>query len=295
MTDPAPHTLDDWDRGPAARRGGWLASLVAGNRDDGLDWSLEAVGRRHTRTNHVAFCSAKGGVGKTTSTLLAGDRLAATTHLRCLAVDADPNRGTLGSLPPATLRNERSLADLVREVDRLDCAAGIRPYVSLLPSGLHILGTPNGARPSGEIGADDYGRLLRALGRFYELVLLDMGPGLADPLARLVLELSDHAVVVTTPELITIERVLTALDELALTIDPRHITLLLNQAPTRRSALQLIQTTLAPAPVAGHAHIPFDPTLAASIDAGAYNFEDLTRDTQLAVTQLALSIGEGLT
>jgi MinD-like ATPase involved in chromosome partitioning or flagellar assembly len=44
-----------------------------------------------------------------------------------------------------------------------------------------------------------YGQLIAFLGRFYELILLDLGTGLTEPLARFALERADHAVMVATP------------------------------------------------------------------------------------------------
>src|SRR4051812_17666813 len=51
-----------------------------------------------TRPNTVAVISPKGGVGKTTSTFLVGNLLATHLKLRVVAVDANPDFGTLGRL-----------------------------------------------------------------------------------------------------------------------------------------------------------------------------------------------------
>ena len=51
-----------------------------------------------TRPNTVALISPKGGVGKTTSTFLVGNLLATHLKLRVIAVDANPDFGTLGRL-----------------------------------------------------------------------------------------------------------------------------------------------------------------------------------------------------
>ena len=67
-----------------------------------------------TRPNTVALISPKGGVGKTTSTFLVGNLLATHLKLRVIAVDANPDFGTLARLSPDERRSERSLADLPR-------------------------------------------------------------------------------------------------------------------------------------------------------------------------------------
>lgn len=298
MTTPRPTTHGHLTPGhlaepaaPTRARDRLAAFFIAPPVERHLEERLQALGRRLTRTGHIAIGSPKGGVGKTTCALLVADRLAASTGLRCLVVDADPGRGTLGSLPPEHLRCEHSLADLVGRLDRLDCAAALRPYVSLLPSGLHVLAS----HPIADAGSEDYLALLAALDRFYEVVLLDLGAGVTDSLARQALERADHTMLITTPELVTVDRVLHALDELVATIDVRRTTLVLNQAPTRRRERELVETILAAAEIAQQLSVPYDARLAARLDAGAYRFTDLTARTRLAITQLALSVGEAIT
>src|SRR5881396_2019392 len=66
-----------------------------GEREEAdLDGRLRAAGSL-TRCNIIAVLSPKGGVGKTTCTFLLGNALASHLNLRCLAIDADPDFGTL--------------------------------------------------------------------------------------------------------------------------------------------------------------------------------------------------------
>jgi MinD-like ATPase involved in chromosome partitioning or flagellar assembly len=44
--------------------------------------------------------SPAGGVGKTTSAFLVGNLLASHSRLRVIAIDANPDFGTLGDLAP---------------------------------------------------------------------------------------------------------------------------------------------------------------------------------------------------
>ncbi len=53
-----------------------------------------------TRSNTLACISPKGGVGKTTTTFVVGSILASHLNLRVLAVDANPDFGTLAALAP---------------------------------------------------------------------------------------------------------------------------------------------------------------------------------------------------
>ena len=159
-----------------------------------------------TRPNTIALISPKGGVGKTTSTFIAGNLLATHLKLRAIAVDANPDFGTLARLAPDDRRSERSLADLLDDADRLNTAAELAPYVSRLPTGLHVLGAPRDAELTASLGPDRYGELVAFLATFYEVVLLDLGTGVAGPLARFAIERADQVVLVTTPEWVTSTR-----------------------------------------------------------------------------------------
>lgn len=218
----------------------------------------------------VAFVSPKGGVGKTTCTLLAGDVLSRHLRLRCVAVDANPDYGTLGSLAPDERRSDRSLADLLDAADALDSPAALRPFVSTLDGGLHLLAAPSQARAMAELGAGHYERLIGLLARFCEVALLDLGTGLTDPIARLALTRAELIVVVCTPEWVTADRVLEALRDLDGTTPTGRTIVVLTQAPARK---QLDRQVL---------------------DAGAYDPAALARPTRLAVKRLGLTIAEHL-
>src|SRR5919109_2231862 len=86
-----------------------------------LERRIRALGEV-TRPNLVAVLSPRGGVGKTTGAVVVGTLLAAHLKLRAVAVDATGGFGTLGRLVPEARRCERSLADLLRDADRLHTA-----------------------------------------------------------------------------------------------------------------------------------------------------------------------------
>ena len=127
-----------------------------------LEWRLRTL-PGVTRPNTVALISPKGGVGKTTSTFLVGNLLASHLKLRAIAVDANPDFGTLARLAPDERRCERSLADLLDDAERLNTAAELRSYVSRMPTGLHVLGAPRDAELTASLGPDRYGELVAFL------------------------------------------------------------------------------------------------------------------------------------
>jgi MinD-like ATPase involved in chromosome partitioning or flagellar assembly len=244
-----------------------------------------------TRPNLVALISPKGGVGKTTSTFLAGNLLASHLKLRAIAVDANPDFGTLGRLSGEPERAGRSLADLLDDADRLGTAAELRPYVSRLPSGLHLLAAPADATLTASLGPDRYGELVAFLSCFYEAVLLDLGTGVAGPLARFAIERADQVVLVTTPEWITASIVLDALVHLK----HERTTVVVNKAHPRPAAeLRAVEECFRRERLHRSVTIPYDERLAVMLDSGTYSLEALDRRTRLPIKRLGLAVAEQL-
>jgi MinD-like ATPase involved in chromosome partitioning or flagellar assembly len=243
-----------------------------------------------TRPNAVALISPKGGVGKTTSTFLVGNLLATHLKLRVVAVDANPDFGTLARLAPDERRSDRSLADLLDDADRLHTAAELNCYVSRLPTGLHVLAASPDAELAASLPPDRYGELVSFLSLFYEVVLLDLGTGVAGPLVRFVIDRADQLVLVTTPEWVTATVVLEALSHL------RHdrTTVALNKSMLHATDLPVIEERFR----AQHLHrcvtIPYDEQLATMLDTGSYSLDSLRRDTRVAIKQLGLAVAEQL-
>ena len=254
-----------------------------------LDWRLRTL-PGVTRANTVALISPKGGVGKTTSTFLVGNLLASHLKLRAIAVDANPDFGTLARLAPDAARCERSLADLLEDADRLNTAAELGPYISRLPTGLHILGAPRDAELMAQCGPERYGELVAFLSTFYEVVLLDLGTGVAGPLARFAVDRADQLVLVTTPEWVTSTIVLEALAHL----QHGRTTVALNKSYLRSGDVRAIEDRFR----AEHLHravtIPHDEQLATMVDTGTYTLDALERPTRLAIKRLGLAVAEQL-
>jgi MinD-like ATPase involved in chromosome partitioning or flagellar assembly len=243
-----------------------------------------------TRPNTIALISPKGGVGKTTSTFLTGNLLATHLKLRAIAVDANPDFGTLARLAPDDRRSERSLAELLDDADRLNTAAELTPYVSRLATGLHVLGAPRDAELTASLGPERYGELVAFLATFYEVVLLDLGTGVAGPLARFAIERADQLVLVTTPEWVTSGVVLEALSY----VHHDHTTVALNKSRLESAAVAVIEDRFR----AEHLHravtIPYDEQLATMLDSGTYSLDALGRGTRVAVKRLGLAVADQL-
>jgi MinD-like ATPase involved in chromosome partitioning or flagellar assembly len=242
-----------------------------------------------TRANLVVLCSPKGGVGKTASTFLVGNVLASHLKLRAIAVDANPGFGTLGRLPAERARAGRSLVDLLDNADHLGTAAELRPYVSRLPSGLHLLAAAQDTTRTASLGPDRYGELVALLSCFYETVLLDLGPGMAGPIARLAIGRADQLVLVTTADELTTNLAVDALCQL----QPGRTTVVVNRAhPRLAPEVSTIEAFLQQRDVHRSVVLPDDPRLALMLDSGTYSLAALDRRTRLSVKQLGLAVAE---
>jgi MinD-like ATPase involved in chromosome partitioning or flagellar assembly len=243
-----------------------------------------------TRPNSLALISPKGGVGKTTAAYLVGNLLASHLKLKAIAIDANPDFGTLARLAPDVRRSPRSLQDLLAEMSRLSTAAELTPYVSRLPSGLHLLGAPADAELSARLEPQAYGELVAFLSTFYDVVLLDLGTGVVGPLVRFVTQRANRVVLVTTPEWVTASVVLEALQHLR----HDHATVAINKSLAPRGHGEPIEDRFRAAQLHRTVTIPYDEDLAVMLDTGTYSLEALDGPTRIAVKRLGLAVAEQL-
>jgi MinD-like ATPase involved in chromosome partitioning or flagellar assembly len=244
-----------------------------------------------SRANVVGVISPKGGVGKTTSAFVVGNLLADRLRHRAVAVDANPDFGTLAAIAPDRVRSERSLADLLSDLERLHTAVDVRRYMSALPTGLHLLAAPSDARAMAELGPESYGELLALLSIFYEVILLDLGTGVAGPLAQFAIQRADQMVLVSTPEWVTSTIVLAALDHL----QHGRTTVVANKLQTRGIGdLHALEAKLRERRLHRLVAVPYDEQLAAMLDTGTYELDALQRPTRLAIKRVGLAVIEQL-
>ncbi|MGH3329611.1 MAG: MinD/ParA family ATP-binding protein [Streptomycetales bacterium] len=147
----------------------------------------------------IGVLALKGGVGKTTTVACLGATFASLRGDRVIAVDANPDRGTLGDrMPRETDRTVRDLLSGRRSVVRYE---DVRAFTSRGPSRLEVL--PSAADPglSTPFGEADYRAVVDTLERFYSLVLTDCGTGILHSAMNGVLGVADALVVVGSPSL----------------------------------------------------------------------------------------------
>jgi len=144
----------------------------------------------------IAMLSLKGGVGKTTITATLGATFASIRGDRVVAVDANPDRGTLSQKVP--LETPATVRHLLRDAEGIERYSDVRSYTSQGPSRLEVLASESDPAMSEAFSAEDYAQTLEILERFYGLVLTDCGTGLLHSAMTSVLEKADALIVVSS-------------------------------------------------------------------------------------------------
>jgi MinD-like ATPase involved in chromosome partitioning or flagellar assembly len=144
----------------------------------------------------IAMLSLKGGVGKTTVTTTLGSTFSSLRGDRVIAVDANPDRGTLSQKIP--LETTATVRHLLRDASRVTKYSDVRAYTSQGPSRLEVLASEQDPAVSEAFSEDDYRRTVALLEHFYNIVLTDCGTGLMHSAMRGVLDIADSLVIVSS-------------------------------------------------------------------------------------------------
>ena len=147
--------------------------------------------------HRVAVLSLKGGVGKTTVTVGLGSTLASLRGDRVIAVDGNPDRGTLSD--KVRLETSATIRDLLNERSMVTRYADVRAYTSQAPSRLEILASDRDPGVSVAFSADDYRTVVGVLEHYYSICITDCGTGLLHSAMAGILELADQMVLVSSP------------------------------------------------------------------------------------------------
>jgi MinD-like ATPase involved in chromosome partitioning or flagellar assembly len=144
----------------------------------------------------IAMLSLKGGVGKTTMTTTLGSTFASLRGDRVIAVDANPDRGTLSQKIP--LETTATVRHLLRDATRVRRYSDVRAYTSQGPSRLEILASEQDPAVSEAFSEVDYRRTVTLLEHFYNVVLTDCGTGLMHSAMKGVLDVADSLLIVSS-------------------------------------------------------------------------------------------------
>jgi MinD-like ATPase involved in chromosome partitioning or flagellar assembly len=147
--------------------------------------------------HRVAVVSLKGGVGKTTTTVGLGAMLASLRGDRVIAVDANPDRGTLSD--KVRLETAATVRDLLNEQYQIQRYTDVRAYTTQAASRLEVLASDRDPTVSVAFSEQDYGDVCQVLEHYYSICLTDCGTGLLHSAMTGVLRLADQIVVVSSP------------------------------------------------------------------------------------------------
>jgi putative peptide zinc metalloprotease protein len=152
-----------------------------------------------TGPRRVAVISRKGGVGKTTTTLMLGHTFATYRGDRVAALDGNPDAGSLGY----RVRRETTatVTDLLRDAATVDRYADIRAYTSQAPTRLEVIAADDDPRITDAFEEPQYRAVVDVLERHYNLILLDTGTGILGSATRGLIALADQVVLVVPPSL----------------------------------------------------------------------------------------------
>lgn len=240
----------------------------------------------------IALLSLKGGVGKTTITATLGSTFADLRGDRVIAVDANPDRGTLSQKVP--LETPATVRHLLRDAEGIERYSDVRGYTSQGPSGLEVLASETDPAVSEAFSADDYRRTLEILERFYGLVLTDCGTGLLHSAMASVLAKSDVLIVVSSGSIDGARSASATLDWLDAHGHEdlvRNSIAVVNAARPGSGKVDMHK-------VLEHFSrrcravrlVPFDPHLQ---EGAEINLERLKRETRDALTELAAVVADG--
>lgn len=177
----------------------------------------------------IAFCSNKGGVGKTMLSVNLAVALRQRTGKRVAVVDGDffyGNVGTYLGVPPV-----RSIMDLIAVVDELDVEIADRVLIRHA-SGIRVLLSPLRPDQAAEITPDHIQRLLEFLSTIYDYIVVDCQTVIDNRLMP-ALELATDIMLVVTPEMGCLKNMRVLLDQFVdVGIDLKKLHVVLNRAAT---------------------------------------------------------------
>lgn len=239
----------------------------------------------------IAMLSLKGGVGKTTITTTLGSTFASLRGDRVIAVDANPDRGTLAQKIP--LETTATVRHLLRDAQRIRRYSDIRAYTSQGPSRLEILASEQDPAVSEAFSEHDYRRTVNLLEHFYNIVLTDCGTGLMHSAMKGVLDLAGSLVIVSSSSIDGARSASATLDWLDAhgyrDLVSRSVAVINSVRPTSGKVdLDRVAMHFA-ARCRSVCRMPFDPHLE---EGGEIDLDRLSQRTRLAALELAATVAD---
>jgi MinD-like ATPase involved in chromosome partitioning or flagellar assembly len=143
----------------------------------------------------VPILSRKGGVGKTTITALLGMALADVRRDRVLAIDANPDRGTLADR--VTKQTRSTVRDVVLHAPELAEFDDLSTHVSRDATGLDVAASDSDPLLAEAFDDGGYNVVADVVSPHYGIVVTDSGTGVVHSVMRATLQRADAVVVVS--------------------------------------------------------------------------------------------------
>ncbi|MET1051443.1 MAG: MinD/ParA family protein [Mycetocola sp.] len=241
----------------------------------------------------VPVLTRKGGVGKTTVTALLGMALADARDDRIIAIDANPDRGTLSER--IAQHTDFTVRDVIRDVDSITGYNEFSTHVARDETRLDVLASDTDPHLAEAFNEDDYTTVADLAAQYYSLVLTDCGTGIVHSVMRATLERADSVVIVSgssVDEARLASETLTWLEQNGYEHLVSNAIVALNTATNGSHMVRLDEIeSHFQSRVREIVRIPYDPQLAAG---AAITFRNLQPVTRHAARTLAALVVEGL-
>jgi MinD-like ATPase involved in chromosome partitioning or flagellar assembly len=244
-------------------------------------------------TRFVPVLTRKGGVGKTTITTLIGMAMSDVREDRVIAIDANPDRGTLAERVSKQTRS--TVRDVVTRAATIQGFTDFSTLVSRDETRLDILASDADPLLSEAFSGDDYNVVADLCTRFYDVVLTDCGTGIVHSVMRATLQRADEIVIVSggsVDEARLASETLTWLEANGYGELVRNAIVAINTATHATDLVKLeeIESHFR-SRVREIVAIPYDPQLAAGSVIDYHGLQPLTRQ---AARELAALVADGL-
>jgi MinD-like ATPase involved in chromosome partitioning or flagellar assembly len=252
-------------------------------------WRLESAiaAPQLRRCVTIAMISPKGGVGKTTVTALLGSMLAMIRRDRVVAIDANPDFGSLGRILTA---NHHVYVDDLAEVldDPQLTVTALDQNLGRTAHGLMVLPAPVDPTRMEWLDQGVYARIIERLRQMVGVILLDCGTGLHDPASRAAISAADQVVLVSDPDPTTASLVESAAG--VLSQQGARIWLVVNKVPRGRSRLDIQAFGSYVTYARGLVTLPVDPEGVQPLTTSAFDWNLAPTGLRRGVAELAADL-----
>ncbi|SDT63444.1 MinD/ParA family ATP-binding protein [Actinoplanes derwentensis] len=197
---PAPVSLD-----PAPATTGARIEWRQSRTEDGLDRAVALMRRKLGKPRVLAFANPKGGVHKTTATVLAAATIGSVRGRGVLAWDDNELRGTLG-LRAGSARHARTIKHLLADLMRIESLHGdallqeLDAYLRHASDGSYdVLAGEENPRFAQRLDQGTVRRVMDLLRRTHDVICVDTGNNVESVNWQTVMRSADQLVITTVP------------------------------------------------------------------------------------------------